>query len=135
MKSHLLLLLIIVLHQVVFGEFNEDNTAYIYDESLDYRDQIILDGVEAAGVNPINLGNTFAEGGNTFLGSDRARQLNLLLAELLGWCVKSQIQSLTVLFMTFHTHHYLKAVMVLPELPLVLLDMIFQSQILLLNHL
>ena len=49
--------------------FNEDGSAYVYDESLDYRDQIILDNCAAAGVNPINLGNTFAEGGTTFLGS------------------------------------------------------------------
>jgi len=48
---------------------NDDKTAYIYDSSFDYRDQIILDNCEAAGVNPFNLGNTFASGGTTILSS------------------------------------------------------------------
>jgi iron complex outermembrane receptor protein len=46
---------------------NADKTEYIYDAAFDYREQIVLDNCTAAGVDPINLGNTFADGGNTYI--------------------------------------------------------------------
>jgi iron complex outermembrane receptor protein len=46
---------------------NADKTEYIYDAAFDYREQIVLDNCAAAGVDPINLGNTFGDGGNTFI--------------------------------------------------------------------
>lgn len=45
---------------------NADSTAYIYDAERDFREQITLDNCFEAGVNPYNLGNTFAVGGNTY---------------------------------------------------------------------
>ncbi|MEL0208968.1 MAG: hypothetical protein VW915_08710, partial [Gammaproteobacteria bacterium] len=45
---------------------NDDSTAYIYKSDRDFRDQDILDNCIAAGVDPINLGNTFGEGGTSY---------------------------------------------------------------------
>ena len=45
---------------------NDDSTAYFYDAERDFREQITLDNCRAAGVDPINLGNTFAQGGTTY---------------------------------------------------------------------
>jgi len=45
---------------------NADSTAYIYDEEFDFREQITIDNCFEAGLNPYDLGNTFAQGGNTY---------------------------------------------------------------------
>ena len=45
---------------------NTEATAYEYNADRDFREQITLDNCTAAGVDPINLGNTFAIGGNTY---------------------------------------------------------------------
>jgi len=46
---------------------NASKTAYIYDRTLDYRDDIVLGNCEAQGVDPQSLGNTFADGGVTYI--------------------------------------------------------------------
>lgn len=46
---------------------NEDKTEYVYDAEFDYREQMVLDNCVAAGVDPINLGNTFGQGGTSYI--------------------------------------------------------------------
>ncbi len=46
---------------------NEDKSEYVYDAEFDYREQMVLDNCVAAGVDPINLGNTFGQGGTSYI--------------------------------------------------------------------
>jgi iron complex outermembrane receptor protein len=46
---------------------SEDLSSYNYDRSFDYRDDIVLGNCEAQGVDPQSLGNTFADGGVSYI--------------------------------------------------------------------